>query len=189
MQIGEQIPNLDVEALVKDEVKKMHLHEHLGKWLVFIFYPGDFTFICPTELEDAQKLYADFKKEGAEIFSVSTDTVWVHKAWHDTSPAIKDIEYAMIADPTGKVCKAFGTYIEVGADEGQSLRGTFVVSPEGKLVTIEIHHNDVGRNMKETLRRVRAAKFVLEHPGKVCPASWEPGDDTLSPGLDLVGKI
>lgn len=166
--------------------KKIKFSDYKGKWMVFIFYPADFTFVCPTELEDAAGLYKEFKKLGAEIFSVSTDTVFVHKAWHDNSPAIKKVEYPMIADPTGKLCREFGTYIE---EDGLSLRGTFIVDPDGVLKTIEIHDNNIGRSAKELLRKLQAAKFVRENKGKVCPASWEPGKDTLKPGLDLVGKI
>jgi peroxiredoxin (alkyl hydroperoxide reductase subunit C) len=131
-------------------------------------------------------MYADFQKEGAEVFSVSTDTVFTHKAWHDQSEAIKKVQFPMIADRTGELCHLFGTYIE---EEGNSLRGTFIIDPNGVLKTIEINHNDIGRSGKELLRKLRAAKFVNEHGGQVCPASWEPGDDTLKPGLDLVGKI
>lgn len=172
-----------------DDFKKITLSEYEGKWLALIFYPGDFTFVCPTELEEAAGLYPEFQKLGAEILSVSTDTVFVHKAWHDNSPAIKKVQFPMAADPTGNLCRTFGTYIESGADEGLSLRGSFVVDPKGVLRTIEIHHNDVGRSMSELLRKVQALKFVVEHPGQVCPASWEPGNDTLEPGVNLVGVL
>ena len=151
-----------------------------------MFYPADFTFICPTELEEAANLYDQFKKENAEIISVSTDTVFVHKAWHDNSQAIKKVKYPMAADPTGKICREFGTYIE---SEGLSLRGSFIVDPDGILKAVDIHDNSIGRCAEEILRKLQAAKFVSENKGEVCPASWKPGKKTLRPGLDLVGKI
>jgi peroxiredoxin (alkyl hydroperoxide reductase subunit C) len=159
-----------------------------------MFYPGDFTFVCPTELEDMAKLYPKFQEIGAEVVSFSTDSVFVHKAWHDTSPAIKQVNYPMGSDPSGKISYAFGTLIEGGEleytpDEGMALRGTFVIDPNGILRTMEIHDNSVGRKAAETLRKVQAAQYVEAHPGNVCPANWEEGDDTMEPGLGLVGKI
>lgn len=185
-KIGDKIPEIDLHVYHDDKDKNIKTTDFQGKWLVFFFYPADFTFVCPTELEELANMYEYFKKEGAEIISVSTDTVFVHKAWHDNSPAIGKIKFPMAADPTGELSMMFGTYID---EEGLSLRGTFIVDPEGVLKTIEINHNDIGRSGKELLRKLRAAKFVKEHKGNVCPASWEPGSDTLKPGLDLVGKI
>ncbi|MDO8494974.1 MAG: redoxin domain-containing protein [bacterium] len=184
--IDRVLPDLEVEAYQDDEIKKLKLSDYAGKWLVMIFYPGDFTFVCPTELEEAAELYPQFKKLGAEVLSISTDSVHVHKAWHDQSPAIKKVKFPMVADPTGRLCRALGTYLE---HEGVSLRGSFVIDPDQKIKAYEIHHNDIGRNSHELLRKVQAAKFIREHEGRVCPASWKPGDDTLKPGLDLVGKI
>ena len=186
--INSKVPNISFEIYdpSSDSVKKVSLADYKTKWLIMFFYPADFTFVCPTELEEMAKLYSEFKKEGAEIISVSTDTVFVHKAWHDHTPAIKQIKYPMAADPTGSISKLFGTYIEA---EGLSLRGTFIIDPKGVLKSIEINDNSIGRKGTETLRKLRAAKHVSKHPGNVCPASWEPGDDTLKPGLDLVGKI
>jgi peroxiredoxin len=186
LRIGESVPDLEVEIFHNNAIKKVKLQDYRGKWIVLVFYPADFTFICPTELEELAEAYEQFKKEGAEVLSVSTDTVFVHKAWHDNSPAIKKIQYPMVADPTGKLCKLFGTYID---DEGLSLRGSFVINPEGKLVACELHDNSIGRSSAELLRKLQAAKYVKEHPGNVCPASWTPGAKTLKPGLDLVGKI
>ena len=188
VNIGEQIPgNLGFNAFVNKEEKKVYLNDYRGKWMVLVFYPADFTFICPTELGETADLYERFKAENAEVFSVSTDTVHTHKAWHDRSETIKKIKFPMIADPTGKLCKIFGTYIE---EEGLSLRGTFIIDPEGVLKVMEIHDNSVGRNAYETLRKLQAAKFVFENNGvEVCPASWKPGDNTLKPGMDLVGEI
>lgn len=184
--IGQPVPDFEVEAYVDDDFKKIKLSDYRKKWIVLIFYPADFTFVCPTELEDAANLYAEFQKEGAEIMSVSTDTHFAHKAWHDNSEAIKKIVYPMLADPTGKVARLFNVYIE---DEGLALRGTFIIDPDGVLKTIEVHDNAIGRSAKEALRKLRAAKFVHEHGGNVCPANWEPGAKTLHPGVDLVGKI
>lgn len=186
VKIGEGIPDFELDAYHEDREKKIRLSDYRGKWLVLIFYPADFTFVCPTELEEAADHYEEFKKLGAEVMSVSTDTHFVHKAWHDSSPAIKKIQYPMLADPTGMMCRAFGTYIE---DEGISLRGSFIIDPDGILRCLEIHDNSIGRSIAELLRKVQAAKFVRENKGKVCPAGWAPGKDTLTPGLDLVGKI
>ncbi len=186
IQINQKVQDFEVDAYHNDEIKKVRFADYRGKWMVLIFYPADFTFICPTELEDAAKHYEEFKKLGVEIFSVSTDTVYTHKAWHDTSTAIKKVQYPMIADPTGKLCREFGTYIE---EAGLSLRGTFIIDPDGLLKAIEIQDNSMGRNAKELLRKLQAAKFVRENKGEVCPASWEPGQKTLKPGLNLVGKI
>ena len=186
IKINSKVDDFSLEAFHNEEIKKIKLSDYEGKWLVMLFYPADFTFICPTELEEAAENYKEFQKSGAEILSVSTDTVFAHKAWHDQSPAIKKIEFPMLADPAGKVCRQFGAYIE---EEGLSLRGTFIIDPNGTLKAMEVHDNSIGRSAKEILRKLRAAKFVKEHKGLVCPASWEPGGKTLKPGLDLVGKI
>ena len=164
----------------------MHLVDLKGKWLALLFYPADFTFVCPTELKEAQDHYEEIKKLGAELISVSTDTKYVHKAWHDTSPVIKTITYPMAADPTGEFSRLMGTYIE---GEGLSLRGTFIIDPDGKLISSDIHSNDIGRSIKEIIRKLQAAIYVREHHGEVCPASWKPGEKTLKPGVELVGKI
>ena len=157
-----------------------------GKWSVFVFYPADFTFVCPTELGDLADNYAEFQKLGVEIYSVSTDTHFTHKAWHDTSDTIKKIQYPMLADPTLAMSRNFKVLIE---EEGLALRGTFVVNPEGQIKVIEVHDLGIGRDAKELLRKVQAARYVAAHPGEVCPAKWTPGDATLTPSLDLVGKI
>ena len=186
LNINSIVPNFEAEVYQSNKIRKVKLSDYKGKWLVLIFYPADFTFVCPTELEDAQTYYKEVKNLGGEIISVSTDTAFAHKAWHDNSKAIGKIEYPMMADPTGVLCKMFGTYIE---SEGLSLRGTFIIDPEGLLKTIEIHNNDIGRSAKEMVRKIKAAKFVRENKGKVCPANWEPGEDTLTPGVNLIGKI
>ena len=186
LKINSAAPLFEAEAYHQEEIKKIKLDDYPNKWVVLFFYPADFTFICPTELEKMADLYPEFQKSGAEVIAVSTDTVFVHKAWHDNSPAIKKIKFPMAADPTGKVSKEFGTYIE---DEGLSLRGSFVIDPEGVLKAYEVHDNSVGRSPEELLRKLKAAIFVREHKGEVCPVSWQPGGKTLKPGLDLVGKI
>lgn len=157
-----------------------------GKWSVVFFYPADFTFVCPTELEDLAQRYPEFRKLGVEIYSVSTDTHFAHKAWHDTSEAIRKVEYAMIGDPTGRIARNFEVMIE---EEGLALRGTFLINPEGQIKLCEIHDNGIGRDASELLRKVKAAQYVASHPGEVCPARWKEGDRTLKPSLDLVGKI
>lgn len=157
-----------------------------GKWSVFVFYPADFTFVCPTELEDLANNYAEFKKLGVEIYGISTDTHFAHKAWHDTSEAIKKVQYPLVGDPTATLARNFEVLIE---EEGLALRGTFVINPEGQIKVLEIHDNGIGRDASELLRKVKAAQYVASHPGEVCPAKWEEGAATLKPSLDLVGKI
>ncbi len=187
IKINEKVSDFEAEIYHKNDIRKVRFSDYRGKWIVMIFYPADFTYVCPTELEDAAELYEQFKKEGAEVISVSTDTAFAHKAWHDTSPAIGKVEYPMMADPTGNISRMFGIYIE---EEGMALRGTFVIDPDQVLKTMEIHNNDVGRSAAETLRKLQAAKFVREHPGgNVCPANWKPGEEALHKDLKLVGKI
>jgi len=157
-----------------------------GHWSVVVFYPADFTFVCPTELGDLADNYAEFKKLGVEIYGVSTDTHFTHKAWHDTSDTIKKVQYPLVGDPTGTLSRNFEVMIE---EAGLAYRGTFVVNPEGIIKTIEVNDNGIGRDARELLRRVRAAQYVATHPGEVCPAKWTPGEKTLAPSLDLVGKI
>ncbi|MFC1626633.1 redoxin domain-containing protein [Patescibacteria group bacterium] len=186
IQINQEIPDVEFEVFHKNAFKKMKVSSLKGKWLIMLFYPADFTFVCPTELSEAADYYSKFTKEGAEIISVSTDTVFVHKAWYDESPSIGKIKYPMAADPTGKLSRAFGTYIE---DEGLSLRATFIIDPKQKLKSMDIHDNSIGRNIVEIFRKFQAAKYVNEHAGQACPASWTPKAKTLKPGIDLVGKI
>jgi peroxiredoxin (alkyl hydroperoxide reductase subunit C) len=157
-----------------------------GKWSVVIFMPAAFTFNCPTEVEDAADNYAEFQKLGAEVYIVTTDTHFAHKVWHETSPAVGKAKFPLIGDPTHVLTRAFGVHID---EEGLALRGTFVINPEGMIKTLEIHDNAIARDVKETLRKLKAAKYVAEHPGQVCPAKWNEGAATLTPSLDLVGKI
>ena len=157
-----------------------------GKWSVVMFYPADFTFVCPTELEDLADNYAEFQKMGVEVYGVSTDSHFAHKAWHDTSDAIKKVNYPLIGDPTGMLTRNFDVMIE---EDGMALRGTFVINPEGQIKLCEIHDNGIGRDASELMRKVKAAQYVAAHPGEVCPAKWTEGASTLTPSLDLVGKI
>jgi len=157
-----------------------------GKWSVVFFYPADFTFVCPTELGDLADNYDTFKSLGVEIYGVSTDTHFSHKAWHDTSETIGKIKFPLLGDPTGTITRNFDVMIE---EEGLALRGTFVINPEGQIKLCEIHDNGIGRDAKELLRKVQAAQYVAANPGQVCPAKWTPGAETLAPSLDLVGKI
>lgn len=156
------------------------------KWAVFFFYPADFTFVCPTELEDLADNYAEFQKMGVEIYSVSTDTHFSHKAWHDSSPAIGKIAFPMVGDPTGTITRNFEVMRE---GQGLADRGTFVVDPDGVIQIVEVTSEGVGRNATELLRKVKAAQYVRAHPDEVCPAKWEEGAETLAPSLQLVGKI
>ena len=186
MQINQRIPSFKVQAYHQDAFKTVTHEDLLGKWSVLFFYPADFTFVCPTELADLAEKYAELKAMGVEVYSVSTDTHFTHKAWHDASETIEKIDYPMLADPTGTLTRAFGVHIE---EEGLALRGTFVVDPQGLVKVAEVHDNGIGRNASELVRKIQAAQFVASHPGEVCPAKWKPGAATLKPGLDLVGKI
>lgn len=186
VKVGDKIEEFELDAYHGDKITRIRLSDFRGKWVVMMFYPADFTFICPTELEEAADNYEAFKNLGAEILSVSTDTAFVHKAWHDASPSIRKIKFPMLADPAGKVCRGFGIYLD---DEGISLRGTFIIDPDGVLKAMEVHDNSIGRSAHEIFRKLQASKFVRESDGEVCPASWAPGKKTLRPGLDLVGKI
>lgn len=184
--INTRIPEFSVQAFHNGEFVTVTDKDVLGKWAVFFFYPADFTFVCPTELVDLQEKYAKLKSLGVEVYSVSTDSHFVHKAWHDTSDSIKQLEYPMLADPTGLLSRAFGVMDEAS---GMAYRGTFVSDPEGMIKLVEIQDTSVGRNADELLRKVEAVQFVAAHPGEVCPAKWKEGAATLKPSIDLVGKI
>ena len=184
--INKEVNDFKVQAYVGKDFKEVTKKDILGKWSVFFFYPADFTFVCPTELEDLANKYEEFKKIGCEIYSVSGDTHFVHKAWHDASDTIKKIQYPMLADPTGALARDFDVMIEA---DGLAERGSFIVNPEGRIVAYEVIAGNVGRNADELLRRVQASQFVAEHGDQVCPAKWQPGASTLKPSLDLVGII
>ena len=184
--INSIIKPFKAQAYRNGEFVKVTDEDLKGKWSVIFFYPADFTFVCPTELGDLADHYEEFQKLGVDIYSVSTDTHFVHKAWADASDTIKKIQYTMIGDPTGTISRNFNVMIE-GA--GQALRGTFVINPEGKIKVCEIHDLGIGRSASELLRKIQAAQYVANHDGEVCPASWQPGAETLTPSLDLIGKI
>lgn len=184
--INKEIADFKVQSFMNGEFRQVTKADVLGKWSVFFFYPADFTFVCPTELEDLANKYEEFKNINCEIYSVSCDTHFVHKAWHDASERIKKIQYPMLADPTGTLARDFDVMIEA---DGMAERGTFVVNPEGKIVAYEVNAGNVGRNADELLRKVQALQFVAAHGDEVCPAKWQPGAETLKPSLDLVGLL
>ena len=184
--IGKKIEEFKVPAFHNGALIDVTEKDLERKWTVLFFYPGDFTFVCPTELQDLATLYGEFKKADCEVYSVSTDSEFVHKAWWDASDTIKKVEYPMISDRAFNLSKQFEVLIE---DDGQALRGTFVLNPENEVVLYEVNANGIGRNAQELLRKVQAAQFVAEHGDQVCPARWTPGAVTLKPGLDLVGKL
>lgn len=184
--INSKIKPFKAHAFKEGKFFEISDQDLIGKWSIVFFYPADFTFVCPTELGDLADFHEEFEKLGAQIFSVSTDTHFTHKAWHDSSDTIKKIKYAMVGDPSGEISRNFEVYIE---KEGLANRGSFVVDPDGVIQIIEITCEGVGRDAKELLRKFKAAKFTRENPGQVCPAKWTEGNATLTPGLDLVGKI
>lgn len=186
--INSKLPEFELQAFhpEKDDFFAVKNDDIKDKWAVFFFYPADFTFVCPTELEDLAAHHEQLKKLGVEVYSVSTDTHFSHKAWHDSSPRIKKINYTMLADPTHKFSKALGVYEK---NEGIAYRGTFVVSPEGDIKIMEIHDNGIGRNASELVRKIEAAIHVRDNDGEACPANWKKGDKALNPSLDLVGEL
>lgn len=184
--INQAIPEFSAQAFHAGEFKTVTTEDVKGKWAIFLFYPADFTFVCPTELEDMAKYYEELQGLGVEVYSVSTDTHFSHKAWHDSSDAIGKINYPMLADPTGAITRGFGVMIE---EDGMAMRGTFLANPEGIVKVAEIHDGGIGRSAADMLRKVKAAQYVATHDGEVCPAAWEQGEETLVPSLDLVGKI
>lgn len=184
--IGKKVVEFKSKAFLNNEFIDLSNKDIEGKWSVFFFYPADFTFVCPTELEDLANKYEEFKNIGCEIYSVSCDTHFVHKAWHDTSKTIKKITYPMIADPTAVLARGFEVLIE---EDGMAERGTFIINPNGEIVAYEVIAGNVGRNADDLFRRIQALQFVAEHGDEVCPAKWQPGAKTLKPSLDLVGQL
>lgn len=186
IKLNEKAPSFSVMAFHDNEFKRIQLEDYKGSWVVLFFYPADFTFVCPTELEDVAGHYEEFQKLGIEILSVSTDTHFVHKAWHDVSKAVSKIKYPMLADPEHKVSKAYGV---LRAEGGVADRATFIIDPDGVVKSIEVSDEPVGRHAKELMRKLKALQHAKANPEVACPAKWEPGQETLKPGLDLVGKI
>ncbi|MEM8561454.1 MAG: alkyl hydroperoxide reductase subunit C [Pseudomonadota bacterium] len=184
--INTQIKPFSATAFKQGEFIEVSEADLKGKWAVFFFYPADFTFVCPTELGDIADYYEEFQKRDVEIYSVSTDTHFTHKAWHETSDTISKVQYTMIGDPTGEITRNFDVMRE---GVGLADRGTFLVDPEGVIQAMEITAEGIGRDAQDLLRKVKAAQYVAAHPGEVCPAAWKEGEETLAPSLDLVGKI
>lgn len=184
--INSEIKPFNANAFKNGEFVEISDADLKGKWSVFFFYPADFTFVCPTELGDLADNYEEFQGRGVEIYAVSTDTHFTHKAWHDASETIGKIKYTMVGDPTGAITRNFGVMRE---DQGLADRGTFIVDPDGVIQAMEITAEGIGRDASDLLRKVKAAQYVAEHPGEVCPAKWKEGEATLAPSLDLVGKI
>ncbi|MCW8996970.1 MAG: alkyl hydroperoxide reductase subunit C [Psychromonas sp.] len=184
--INTEIKPFNASAFKQGEFIEVSEADLKGKWSVFFFYPADFTFVCPTELGDVADFYEEFQSRGVEIYSVSTDTHFTHKAWHDSSETIAKIQYTMVGDPTGVLSRNFEVMRE---GQGLADRGTFIVDPDGIIQAVEITAEGIGRNAEDLLRKVKAAQYVASHPGEVCPAKWKEGEATLAPSLDLVGKI
>jgi len=184
--INTEVKPFNATAFHNGEFVQVSEADLKGKWSVVFFYPADFTFVCPTELGDVADNYDELKRLGVEVYAVSTDTHFTHKAWHDSSETIKKINYPMVGDPTGAISRNFGVYIE---ENGLAHRGTFVIDPEGRIQLMEVSAEGVGRDASELLRKIKAAQYIAAHPGEVCPAKWKEGDETLAPSLDLVGKI
>lgn len=184
--IGTKLIDFKLDGFHNNMFIEVENKDFLGKWSVLVFYPGDFTFVCPTELEDLAHYYKDFQAIGCEVYSCSTDSHYVHKAWFDNSPSIAKIKYPMLADPAGVLARSLNVLVE---GTWQALRASFVINPRGEIVAFEVNDMGIGRSAKDLLRKVKAAQYIEENGGEACPANWEPGDDTLTPGIDLVGKI
>lgn len=190
LQVGQEVPDFELETYdpVKYDFGKISLAEQKkkGQWTVLVFYPADFTFVCSTELADLADEYENLKAAGAEVITVSTDTVFTHLAWKREEKFLENAKYPMAADPTGQVSRLFGVYNE---ETGLDLRGSFIINPAGVLVASEVNFYNVGRNAKELLRKLQASVYVADHPAEACPARWEQGAKTLTPGPKLVGKV
>ncbi|WLR42576.1 alkyl hydroperoxide reductase subunit C [Bacillus carboniphilus] len=184
--IGKEVESFKALAFKNGEFIEVTDESLKGQWSIFCFYPADFTFVCPTELEDLQKEYATLKELGVEVYSISTDTHFTHKGWHDRSETIGKITYAMIGDPSQKITRSFDVLNE---EEGLADRGTFIIDPDGVIQTAEINAGGIGRDASTLVNKIKAAQYVRNNPGEVCPAKWEEGSETLKPSLDLVGKI
>ena len=184
--INTQVQPFKAQALHNGKFIEVTEKSLQGKWSVLIFMPAAFTFNCPTEIEDAADNYPAFQKAGAEVYIITTDTQFSHKVWHETSPAVGKAQFPLVGDPTHQLTRAFGVHID---EEGLALRGTFVINPDGVIKTVEIHSNEIARDVSETLRKLTAAQYTAAHPGQVCPAKWKEGAATLTPSLNLVGKI
>jgi len=188
--VGQEVKNFKMKAFDPTEGGfvdvELEALKQAGKWVVLVFYPADFTFVCPTELADLAERHEDLVKQGCEVLSVSTDTEFAHLAWKSSERLLEKVRYKMAADPTGAVSRYFGVYDE---ESGLALRGTFIISPEGKLMGSEINFSNVGRNAEELVRKVEANVYLKNHPAEACPAKWTPGQKTLTPSEKIVGKV
>ncbi|MEK6871840.1 MAG: redoxin domain-containing protein [Nanoarchaeota archaeon] len=184
--INQHAPDFKEKSLLHGAMKEISLSDYKGKWVILFFYPGDFTFVCPTELGDLADNYEKIQALNAEIISISTDTHFVHKAWRDASPTIKKIKFPLVADPAMRVCRDYETLIE---NEGISLRASFIINPQGIIKAFEFHDNTIGRSTEEIIRKLQAAIYTENHKGEVCPVNWKPNAKTIVQSLDLVGKI
>lgn len=184
--IGKKVEEFTAQAYCNGEFTEISEKNLIGNWSILCFYPADFTFVCPTELEDLQEQYQELKSLGVEVFSCSTDTHFTHKAWHDTSAAIGKIQYTMIGDPSHQISRIFDVLDE---EQGLAQRGTFIIDPDGIVQTVEINANGIGRDARTLIDKIKAAQYVRTHPGEVCPAKWKENEETLKPSFDLVGKI
>lgn len=189
-KVGQPVPEFTMEAFdpteggfVKVDLGALRKE---GKWVILFFYPADFTFVCPTELADLAARHEDLKKLGAEVISVSTDTQYSHMAWKTSERLLENVRFKMGSDPTGEVSRFFDVW---DYDSGLALRGTFVINPDGVLVSSEINFFNVGRNVDELVRKVEANTYLIDHPAEVCPAKWTPGGKTLTPNDAMVGKV
>lgn len=187
VNVGDKIPDLELIAYNPrgEDIIKLQTSSFQGRWLVLVFYPSDFSFVCPTELSELAEHYEEFLAESAEIISLSTDSVFSHKAWHDKSEIVNKVQFPMASDQAGRFSSYFGIYEE---KKGTTQRATLIIDPDGVLVSAEINNGSIGRSAKETLRKLRAAKFVHEHPGDVCPASWEPGQEVIHTNTKIIGE-
>ena len=187
LTVGDTVPkDISFQVFHGGDIQEKAISSFRGRWLVLFFYPGDFTFVCPTELGELAGMYEEFRKEEVEIVSMSTDTAYSHKMWHETSPIVKTVTFPMGSDHRHDLVTLFGVYCE---EDGLAYRASVVIDPDGVVRAMEVHDNSIGRSAAELLRKVKAAKYVSEHSGKVCPASWQQGDEPLTPGVDLVGKL
>ena len=186
MKLNIKAPDFKTTGFYENNFKEFSLDNVKGKFLILFFYPADFTFVCPTELEDLANHYKKLKELGAEVYALSTDTHFVHKAWWDESPSIKKITFPMLGDANHKISKAYNVLRE---DEGVSDRATIIIDPDRIIKAIEITDEPIGRNAKELVRKVEALLYARNNPGIACPANWQPGENTLKPGIDLVGKL
>ena len=184
--VGKEVPDFEADAYINGEIKRIKLSDYRGRFVVLCFYPGDFTYVCPTELYSMASVYEELKKLGVEVLSCSTDSVHSHKVWHETSDLIKDVQFPMLADTTAEIAKKFEVYDE---DQGAAVRGRFIIDTDGILKAVEVLYPNVGRNVKELIRQIKAFLYVKEHIGEVAPAGWEPGKKTLEPSIELSGKV